>query len=242
MGVLGASDNEFDKIGFIIGSNKIGFDGLVSFQEQKLDTDFGTAMILVDATQRIYVLERHGPGRNIPPHMVNYRANILAFKDLKIDKILSFTSVGTLKTELPPGSMLMPDDYINMRNILTYHDQEIRHIIPGLDNDLRKQIYDEIKQLPISVQFNGTYIQTPGPRLETKAEIQMLKNFGDVVGMTMANEATLAKELGLGYANISIVDNFCNGITGKTLSMDELKQNQLKNSENLRLIIQKLIT
>ncbi len=227
------------KLGFIMGSNAFNISGLDTLTGKAVDTDCGEAHVRV--SDDIVLLSRHGERGNIPPHMINHRANILAFQMLGVKQILSFTSVGSLNLELEPMHILMPDDYINLGRIWTYFDVKIKHIVPGLDLGFREQIYKRIKSLPIKLKFNGIYIQTRGPRLETKAEIQMFKNFGDVVGMTMASEATLAAELGLSYANISIVDNYCNGLTERPLTIQTMKGNQEKNSENVEQIVKNLI-
>lgn len=238
---MGAVDAGGPIFGIILGSNKINLDQLDTFATEEVETDFGVASFWVGVKGKVIVLQRHGKDNNIPPHMINHRANIQGFQKLGVKAIISFTSVGSLQLELKPGDMLMPDDYINMSQILSYYDSTIRHIVPSLDNELRKEIFDSIQKLPINIKFNGIYIQTHGPRLETKAEIQMLKNFGDVVGMTMANEATLAKELELSYANISGIDNYCNGIVDEPFSIQALKENQIRNSENIAAIILKLL-
>jgi 5'-methylthioadenosine phosphorylase len=106
-----------------------------------------------------------------------------------------------------------------------------------MDDELSDRIYGIMKELNLLVVKGGTYVQTRGPRLETKAEINMLKNFGDVIGMTMAAEATLAKELELDYANISSIDNYCHGITPEPLSYELIKANQKNNFLNILEIL-----
>ncbi len=228
-----------ERLGIIRGSNKFDIEKLAKFEEQRIQTSYGTAEILV--SDKCVVLPRHGLNNNIPPHKINHLANMLSFTDLDVNRIVSFTSVGSLKLSLPPTYLVMPDDYINLGTILTYFNEEIKHIIPGLNTQFRTEIYNKIVQLPIKLQFNGIYIQTQGPRLETKAEINMLKNYGDIVGMTMASEATLAKEQGLKYANISVVDNYCNGIIEEPLTMDVIKKNQVENVKTIEKIIKKLL-
>jgi len=227
------------KLGVIMGSNKFNLDTLDTFMNQRVNTEFGTSFVWVG--EKCVVLPRHGENRNIPPHKINHRANMQTFKSLGVDKVISFTSVGSLSLDLKPTAMLMPDDYINLDTIHTYFDDEIKHIIPGLDMPLRDEVYANIKEILTNIKFNGIYIQTRGPRFETKAEIQMLKNFGDVTGMTMAAEATLAKELQIRYANISIVDNFCNGLGIEPLTTQNLMANQAKKAENIEIIIKRSI-
>lgn len=238
MGIINEGDI---KLGLIIGSNKFDLDFLGSFEPYQTETEFGSAFFLKGMNNDLIILPRHGETDNIPPHMINHRANISGFQKLGIKRILSFTSVGSLKLNLQPGQIVMPDDYINWGKIPSFFDTTVKHILPGLDNEFRNLIFENIKELPITIKFNSIYIQTQGPRLETKAEIQMMTNFGDIVGMTMAAEATLAKELEISYANISVIDNFCNGLTEQQLSIQQLNENQLRNSENIIKILQKLL-
>lgn len=227
------------KLGLLMGSNRFNIDDVGQLTGRKIATKYGSAFTWVGADT--IVIPRHGRDSEIPPHMINHRANMLAFQKMGVEKVLSFTSVGSLKLELEPTNMLMPDDYINTGQILTYYDDKIRHIVPGLDSEFRNNIFSETNQLSLKIRFNGIYIQTQGPRLETKAEIQMLKNFGDVVGMTMASEATLAKELDIRYANISVVDNYCNGIIDEPLTHTTIAENQAKNGKNIEEIVNKIL-
>ena len=239
MAVMGS---RIAKTAFIMGSNKFELANIgsgLAGKGQKIKTKHGTAYMTVG--DNCVVLPRHGEKSNIPPHMINHRANMLALQNQGIEQIISFTSVGSLKLEHEPTHILMPDDYINIGNILTYFDDKIIHTIPGMDTEFRKEVFTKIKNLPMSIRFNGVYIQTTGPRLETRAEIMMYRLFGDVIGMTMASEATLATELGIKYANISIIDNYCNGIRDKPLTIDGLEANQAKNGENIEKIIQELL-
>ncbi len=241
MGINSPGNYEF---GVILGSNKVNLEELNEFDEfydREVNTDFGSVFLRDGKNENVVVLPRHGKNSSIPPHKINHNANLLAFKQLGVGKIISFTSVCSLKHELQPGTIIMPDDYINTSSIPTYFDSKIRHIIPGMDTEFRNQIFLKIKELPMTIKFNGIYIQTQGPRLETKAEIQMLKNFGDVIGMTMAAEATLASEQQLSYANISSIDNYCNGIVEEPLTIEAMVENQAKNCENFLKIIKKLL-
>ena len=237
---MGIGELNDQQLGLILGSNKVNIEGFDTFKGRELDTEYGTAFFWVGIKKNVIILPRHGKHSNIPPHMINHCANMRGFQMLGVGRILSFTSVGSLNLDLKPGELVMPDDYINLNQVFSFHDNEIQHIIPSLDGDLREQIFNKIKGLPMNIKFNGIYIQTRGPRLETKAEIQMLKNFGDVIGMTMASEATLTKELNLKYANISAIDNYCNGLIEESLSMEVITDNQAKNSENITKIIEEI--
>ena len=229
----------FEIIGLIMGSNRFNLDHLAQFEERIVETKYGDVHLLF--SEDIIILPRHGMFSDIPPHKINHRANMLAFSKLGVNKIISFTSVGSLKLELSPTEIILPDDYINLWNIPTYFDDKIRHIIPSIDEELRENVYNKIKTLPLDLRFKGVYIQTMGPRLESKAEINMLKEYGDVVGMTMASEATLAKEIGLQYANISVIDNYCNGIIDLPLTIETIEKNQKKNVLNIEKIIKQIL-
>ena len=163
----------FDILGLIMGSNRFNLDNLADFEQRVVETKYGEVQMLY--SDKVVVLPRHGLFNDIPPHKINHQANMLSFSKLGVDKILSFTSVGSLKLELSPTEIMMPDDYINPWNIPTYFDNKIRHIIPGLDEELRELVFSKIKMLPLNIRFGGVYVQTVGPRLETRAEINMLK-------------------------------------------------------------------
>lgn len=222
-------------IGIIGGTSLFNIKLLENSTKKLIKTDFGEANVMIN--ENTAFIPRHGKDRNIPPHQINHRENIMALKKLNVENIISVTSVGSLNSSLKPSTILIPQDYINFQNIPTFFDKKIFHIVPSLNEDLRKMIIKTAENIGINVIKKGIYIQTKGPRLETKAEINVLKNWGDVVGMTMASEATLAKELEINYANISIVENYCHGITEESLSMTEILKNAKKNSETVKKLI-----
>ena len=116
----------------------------------------------------------------------------------------------------------------------------MKFTVPGLDQGLRKLILEIAKLNHIKVIPKGVYFQVRGPTLETQAEIRMIKQFGDIVGMTMANEAILAKELDISYAAICTVDNYANGINNQELTLSEIHSahdENLANVENLLTLI-----
>ena len=226
------------KIGIIIGSINFDLSQIDNFTEQEIVIDRG--IIRYYQSDKFVLIPRHGKNRTIPPHKVNHHANISAFAALGVEKVIGFSSVGSLNPSLKPPMFVLPDDYINLWNIPTYYDTKIVHVTPGLDTELSKRLYEIMMNLQLPVVKGGIYIQTIGPRLETKAEINMLKNFGDVIGMTMASEATLAKETKLQYVNISAIDNFCNGITDEPLDFDTIRANQEISSGNIFKLLQVL--
>lgn len=190
---------------------------------------------------KIALLLRHGKGHKIPAHKVNHLANIWALKGVGAGRIISTSSVGSLKRKIKPRSVIVPHDYISFWNIPSYFNERVVHITPSLDNGLRKKIISSARKLKLNVIERGIYVQTSGPRLETKAEIAFFKDYGEVLGMTMASEATLAKELGIKYACICTVDNYCHGIIEEPLTYEQIKRNQKRNESILKELLSKVI-
>lgn len=229
---------EKERLGLIGGS--IFFDGfLEDLKPVTVKTDFGEIEVLAD--NEIVYVQRHGKSNNIPPHKINHKANIMAFKELGVKKVIGICSVGGVSKKMRPGSVTIPEDYINFSNVQTFFDKEIKHITPGLDEDLRKKIIETAKKDKFPVLRWGKYFQTRGPRLETKAEISMIKRFAEMVGMTMGSEATLAKELGLEYAAICSVDNYGHGLEKKPLKEEEIAEFRKKNMAKIKKLIVKII-
>jgi len=179
---------------------------------------------------RVAFLARHGPAHRVPPHRVNHRANLWALKEAGADRILATSSVGSLKLPLRPGTFVVPHDFVSFWNIPTFFDEEVRHVTPSIDEALRKTLLASARTTRTRASPTGVYVQATGPRLETKAEISFFKKLGDVVGMTVASEATLATELGIPYAALCSVDNYCHGLTPKPLAFTEIQAMQKQNS------------
>ena len=224
--------------GIILGWNLKKLSFLKEGKLKKIKTPYGLANYYL--VKNSFFLPRHGLEENIPPHKINYRANIYAFKKLGVKFIFSFNSVGSLKKEIKPGTLLIPSDYIDF-NPLTVFEKKAKFITPQLSEKLRKIFIRILKKLKIKFKDKGIYFQTKGPRLETKAEINLIKNFADVVGMTMAKEATLANELNLEYASLCSIDNYAHGIVKKPLSEKEIKKNQLKIINKIEKIIKEIL-
>ena len=207
--------------------------------ERVINNAYGSAYILKN--ENVAFLPRHGRDRKIPPHRINYRANIMALRDLGVEKIIGVGCSGSLKKEITPGSILIPHDYLNLGEIESYYDLEIKHITPGLDEFLREIIIESAKRSGIKVIEKGIYAQTRGPRLETKAEVSFLKDYADIVGMTMASEATLSKELGIPYACISTVDNYAHGIMDEVLDFEKIVKNASRKRKDLEKLLMAVI-
>jgi 5'-deoxy-5'-methylthioadenosine phosphorylase len=180
----------------------------------------------------VVFLARHGYGHTIPPHEVNYRANLWALHSLNLSCVIAVASVGGIRADLAPGTVVIPDqiiDYTYGRKY-TYYDRSDRSAVTYIDFTepycqlTRKRILEAAKRAGETVIDGGVYGATQGPRLETAAEINRLERDGvDMVGMTGMPEAALAKELGLCYATIAVVANYAAGrkTSAHVISLEE---------------------
>jgi 5'-methylthioadenosine phosphorylase len=164
-------------------------------------------------------LPRHGYGHTIPPHKVNYRANLWALHHHKVTGVISVASVGGIRSDLNPGDIVLPNqilDYTWGRNS-TYFDGNgtaVHHVdfTEPYDGELSRRILAAGQDLGIDIKVDAVYAATQGPRLETAAEVNRLERDGaDVVGMTGMPEAVLARELNLPYAAINVIANHAAG-------------------------------
>jgi 5'-methylthioadenosine phosphorylase len=224
----------------IIAGGSFSPEGMEVAEKKKMETPFGEpsdrfTIGTIKGSDMVF-LPRHGPD-GIPPHRVNHRANIYALKKLGVAAVVGINSVGSLREEFSPGSIVIPHDYLSPWGILTFHEHQAVHITPILDAGLRERLIRAAAGIGVNVAQEGIYIQTIGPRLETKAEITMLKNFGHVVGMTMAHEATLCQEVGVAYACICSVDNYCHGIIDTPLTAEEITQRAGENAATINKIV-----
>ena len=204
---------------------------LKNARPEKIKTEFGEALIY--QTDKVALVLRHGndPHRHVLPHMINHRANIKALKDAGVAEIVGINSTGSLKKELTPGIIVIPDDFITLTATPTIFKDSVAHITPGLNEKVRQKLIKAAKGCSFHVVEKATYWQTRGPRLETKAEIRMMANFADIVGMTMANEAVIATELELPYASACSVDNFGHGLLDNPLSLEEIMAGTRRNAD-----------
>jgi 5'-deoxy-5'-methylthioadenosine phosphorylase len=164
-------------------------------------------------------LARHGFGHTIPPHRVNYRANLWALRDKGARWVVSVASVGGIRGDLRPGELLLPDQIIDYTwgRSSTYHEGDgctVTHVdfTEPYDRGLRERLLAVAVTAGMALKAGGVYAATQGPRLETAAEIDRLERDGAaVVGMTGMPEAALARELALPYAAINVVANYAAG-------------------------------
>jgi 5'-methylthioadenosine phosphorylase len=192
----------------------------------------GAPIAVVDAGSHV-VLYRHGLDAYVAPHRVDHGANLRALADLGCDRVLAIGSVGALRADLAVGSFVAPDDFIALDQVpVSAHERE--HVVAGFSPTWRGAVLDAWSaQSREPCVDRGVYWQTNGPRFETPAEVRLLAQFADVVGMTIASECTAACQLGLEYAVVCIVDNLANGLGETPLTPEEYERGQESNRRRL---------
>ncbi|GAB4193713.1 MAG: S-methyl-5'-thioinosine phosphorylase [Wenzhouxiangellaceae bacterium] len=183
---------------------------------------------------RIVQLARHGKPHRIPPHRVNYRANLWALREAGATQVVAVNTVGGISDTMGPGTLLIPDQVLDytwgrVSSFWDGPDDEPQHIdfTEPYSATLRQQLLSAAEAARVKVVDGGVYAATQGPRLETAAEIRRLQRDGaDVVGMTGMPEAALARELGLEFAAIGVSVNWAAGLAGPTLDFEEIESQQ----------------
>ena len=200
------------RIGILIGS--IQPKGLEV--GSNLDTPYGSPSsplyLLKYDRSTFYFLSRHALPPRIPPHRVNHRANVWAMKEAGVERVISICSTGALSADIKVPSFAVPEDYIDLSPLLSFYDDTIKHVTPSLDREMGKALMRSFRKMNVNCNEGGVYVQTSGPRLETKAEVRMISGWGDYVGMNLASEATLCNELDIPVAGLISIDNYANGI------------------------------
>ena len=171
------------------------------------------------AGHEVVFIARHGYGHTLPPHQINYRANIWALAQQKLQGVVAIASVGGIRSDLPPGALVVPDQILDytwgrQHTLFESGHHPVTHIdfTEPYDEDLRQQLLAAAQESGIAMINGGTYATTQGPRLESAAEIRRIeRDGGDMVGMTGMPEAALAREAGLEYATLAVVSNWAAG-------------------------------
>ncbi len=199
--------------------------------------------------REVVFIARHGYGHTIPPHMVNYRANLWALKHADVSRVIAICAVGGIRKDLLPGALIIPDqiiDYTWSRNH-TFFEKDLAHVT-HIDftepycGEMRSALIDAAQRAQISVATEGTYGATQGPRLESAAEINRLERDGcDMVGMTGMPEAALAQELEFCYAVCAVCANWAAGRGGGPIDMADIKANLSRSMAQVRLLLEEAI-
>ncbi|GAA6133578.1 S-methyl-5'-thioinosine phosphorylase [Oceaniserpentilla sp. 4NH20-0058] len=236
-------------IGIIGGTGLTQYPGLKVLKEEKIETELGTTsapLVYAElAGKPVVFLARHGHPHTLPPHKVNYRANILALKQAGVTEIIAVNAVGGISEEMGAQAICVPDqivDYTHGRED-TFFDgvfKPLDHIdfTYPYDAVLTEKLVNAAIRENVVVQHGGVYAATQGPRLETKAEIIRLEKDGcDVVGMTGMPEAVLARELAIPYACLALVVNKAAGKSEGLITMDDIHAALESGIQKVQMII-----
>lgn len=235
------------KIGIIGGT---GFYEAGIFDEEQdlaITTPYGQVNLKTGSYKgrEVVFLARHGARHTVPPHLVNYRANIWALRESGAAKVIATAAVGTLQKDVKPGEIVLIDQFIDFtrnraQTFFEGDDGGILHVdvTTPYCPSLRDEIHRAAGRIQVRLHNGGAYVCTEGPRYETPAEIRMFRSLGgDVVGMTSVPEVVLAREAELCYATIALVTNYAAGISNRPLSHHEVVAAMDKARTVLRRII-----
>lgn len=197
----------------------------------------------------VVFLARHGSGHTIPPHKVNYRANLWALQQIGVKKVIAVAAVGGIRQDMEPGQIAFPDqiiDYTYSRH-QTFYERDLTHVVhvdftEPYCPEMRDVLIAGSQALGIGAVENGVYGATQGPRLETAAEIDRLERDGcDIVGMTGMPETALARELELCYCTIAVVANWAAGRSPGPIMGEVIDANLKTGMARVKTLLEKAI-
>lgn len=229
----------------IIGGTGVYDPSILSnIRDEEVSTPFGATRVKIGNYQgrEVAFMARHGADHSVPPHLVNYRANIWALKQLGVKSIFATAAVGSLNIDMQPKDFVFMDQFLDFTK--TRHQTFVEKGVVHLDMtepycpELRKIMAGSAVKLGLPHHNKGTYVCAEGPRFETPAEIKMFNMLGgELVGMTSVPEVVLAREAQMCYATIAMVTNYAAGISPTPLSHQEVVDIMAENAENLRLLV-----
>lgn len=199
----------------------------------------------------VIFLARHGYGHTIPPHLVNYRANLWALREQGVDEVVSVATVGGIRADLTPGTIVVPDqiiDYTHGRDATFFDSRDTRYSNANFTLPYSSKLRDCILRSAHIAQHScldgGVYAATQGPRLDSIAEINRYERDGaDMVGMTGMPETALAMELEMNYATIAVVVNYAagRGDSKRGISMESVNTTASEAMKRVRSIIELVV-
>ena len=241
-------------LGIIAGTGFYDLEALRDPVTETITTVFGDARITRGTWHGLPVifLTRHGAGHTVPPHLVNYRANIRALTDLGVRDVVAVNVTGSIDPELSPGDLVCLDDFLDLtrQRPVTFFDgstpEGVRHVdvVDAYHPALRREILDAAAGSGRSMRDGGVYAAFEGPRFETPAEIRLAALAGGTVaGMTGVPEVTLAVEDGLRYAAISLVVNPAAGVgpDSEPITMEEITAVLTASSADVLAVLDELV-
>lgn len=228
------------KIGIIGGSGLSGMSGIMDVEEIDVETPFGSTSDRITigslADTKVAFLPRHGRGHRFSPTDIPVRANIFALKKIGVERILSVSAVGSLKEDVQPLDMVIPDQLIDRTRsrISTFFEGSIvAHVsfsdpyCPVVSQELKRAVEGQ----SVTLHMGGTYVVMEGPQFSTRAESNLYRSWGaSVIGMTALPEAKLAREAQMCYATLALVTDYdCWHETEEEVSIDMVVANMRKN-------------
>lgn len=234
----------------IIGGSGYSFTGAATRFEE-ISTPYGVAAVVrgsVGGVETIFMY-RHGAGHTLPPHRINYRANIWALRELGVTGIIATNAVGSLQTALTPGSLVLPNSFLDFTSgrSATFYDGSdgiVEHVdvTEPYCATLRAALQNAARAASLIIT-EGCYVCTNGPRYETASEVRAFALLGgNIVGMTGVPEVVLAREAGLCYASICLVTNLGAGISGDKLAHSEVLKVMSSGGLHLRTIVEAVVS
>jgi 5'-methylthioadenosine phosphorylase len=228
----------------IIGGT--GLESLLEGAERiRVGTPYGLPpSISVGEVKRksVAFMPRHGLEHSVPPHKVNYKANIYALHKMGVERVIATNAVGAINLDFKPCDLVVPHDLVDFtkqRQITFYDNAPVTHVdfSEPYCPEVRKVLIEKAKETVHNVWDQSVYACTEGPRFETPAEICMFKVLGcDVVGMTCLPEATLARELGMCYATLCLVSNMAAGIGKRLTSREVIETSKLVSPKICKIL------
>ncbi len=238
------------EIGIFGGTGIYDSDLLENPQEVDIDTPYGkpsdTITVGMFKGRKIAFLPRHGKKHTIPPHMINFKANIWAFKELGVTRIIAPSAVGSLKEELEPGHFALPSqflDFTKSRDGSFSEEGRVIHISVAdpFCSELQSSILQVTEKQDLKMHKDSTYLCIEGPRFSTKAESKFYRTTGaDIIGMTLVPECQLAREAQICYASISTVTDY-DVWAEKPVTAKEVLETLSKNVEKTKVVLTELI-
>ena len=240
------------KIAIIGGSGLYDIEDPSNAEELNIVTPWGPTSDSILKTEQdgieVYFLSRHGRGHLIGPSQINFRANIYALKFLGIDWIISVSAVGSLKEDIPPGTIVIPDQFIDFtkNRFNTFFDEGIvAHVSMAkpVSENLSLSMVDACKKLDFPHKQGGTYVCIEGPHFSSLAESNFYRSLGaDIIGMTNMPEAKLAREAEMCYSTLALSTDYdCWHEGHESVTVDEVVSTMSKNVKNARLVISEVL-
>ncbi len=246
-------------LAIIGGSGFYGLTGMGKPRVENLATDYSADSVKVEIYDspagEVAFIPRHGKSHAIPPHQINYRANIDVLAKIGVRQVLGMNAVGGINADASPGSIIVPTQIIDYTQgrLSTFFEGNIEEVVHidftnPFSEDLSRKVlialYQELEEAEDerTVLKYGTYGCTQGPRLESAAEIQRMKNDGcDIVGMTAMPEVSLACEKSMEYCMLALSVNWAAGLVPGTITMDEIKAVLAEGADRLQAVISRLL-